>query len=221
MSSTSPERLFVYAAPGEARALAGGPASLRGLEIGVGAARAAMNLTRALMLGPPPALLVSVGVCGVYPARLAGGAAPCSLAVGDLAVVAHDVFADEGVDTEQGFVGMPAMGLVAETGFTAPPALVARVAAALSLPPVRAATVSTCSATDARARALMARTGARIETMEGAAVALVCARFALPWLQVRAVSNECGDRGRAGWDLDRAVSALAAVVPALAALELT
>lgn len=206
--------LFAHAAPLEARALARLPAPPRVLEIGVGMARAAMNLTRGLLLGPPPALLVSFGVCGAYPLRLFAAA---SLSVGDVCVVTHDSFGDEGVDTETGFVSASTLGLYGETTFAAPAELVARVAGALALPCVRGATVATCCGTDARASAVAARTGAAVETMEGAAVALVCARFGVPWLQVRAVSNHCGDRQRAGFDLARALDALAAVMPRVVA----
>lgn len=217
MFSLVSDSLFVYAAPSEGRALAATPASVRRVEFGVGAARAAMNLTRALMLGPPPARVVVFGVCGVYPARVT--TTSTGLGVGDLCLVTHDTLADEGVDTEAGFVTATALGLCPESAFASPPALAARAAAALGMPCVRGATVSTCSGNDARARALVARTGAGVETMEGAAVAMVCARFGLPWLQVRAVSNFCGDRAQGAWDLERAVAALLAVMPRIVTLE--
>ncbi|MEZ5962285.1 MAG: futalosine hydrolase [Planctomycetota bacterium] len=213
-----PHALFVYAAPNEARVLACLPATHRVVEVGVGPARAAMNLTRALLLGPPPDLVVSVGVCGVYPSRLAEPAPPTVPAVGDVVLVTRDRFADEGVESEHGFVSAHALGLVGELEFTAPAELAEWAAGTLSLPRLSGATVSTCSASDARARELRQRSGAQVETMEGAAIALVSARFGLPWLQLRAVSNECGDRARAGWDLERALDRASEVVSALAGL---
>lgn len=198
--------LLVHAAPVERRGLAESLAGARIVELGVGPARAAMNLTRALTLGPPPALVLAFGVCGVLP--------PFPLAVGDLCVVARDCLADEGVETESGFLDLQALGLAEDTSFTAHADATARAAAALGAPSLAGATVSTGSATDARAHAIAARTGAAVETMEGAAIALVCARFAVPWVQVRAVSNRCGDRARGAWDLDRALAALHGVLPA-------
>ena len=52
------------------------------------------------------------------------------------------------------------------------------------------------------------RTGAAVETMEGAAIGLACTAAAVPWVQVRAISNFTGDRSHAGWDRERAVAAL-------------
>jgi futalosine hydrolase len=66
--------------------------------------------------------------------------------------------------------------------------------------------VSTCSGTDASSAELLRRTGARVETMEGAAVALACRLASIPLVQLRAVSNLTGDRDKAGWDLGLAVS---------------
>ena len=79
------------------------------------------------------------------------------------------------------------------------------------------ATVSTCSATDPLAAELGARTGAAVETMEGAAIGLACAAAGVPWAQLRAVSNLTGDRARAGWDLARAVGALHGAIRAVLA----
>ena len=92
-----------------------------------------------------------------------------------------------------------------------PPSCCAAAAAArclLGAPIVRGATVSTCSATDVLATELATRTGAAVETMEGAAIGLACAAAGVPWAQLRAVSNLTGDRAKANWDFDRALAAL-------------
>lgn len=207
----------MHAAPIEAGDLAAALRSERVVATGVGPARAALSLTRALLLGAPPELVIGFGVCGAYPARLSGPAN--GLAVGELCVVTRDVLADEGVVTETGFVDLPALGLAGEAAFTADLDRSEAVATALGVAKVAGATVGTCSGTDPRARELAARTGAAVETMEGAAIALVCARFGLPWIAVRAVSNWCGDRSRGAWDLARALAALHAALPrAVAAL---
>jgi futalosine hydrolase len=80
---------------------------------------------------------------------------------------------------------------------------------------VRGATVSVCSGTDSSAASLARRTGAQIETMEGAAVALVCAQQGLPMIQLRCVSNLAGDRERGGWDIPHAVSGIGSGVAQL------
>ena len=87
-------------------------------------------------------------------------------------------------------------------------ALVREASERLSAPLVRGVTVSSCSGTDASSESMYARTHADIETMEGAAVAFVCRQRELPLLQIRAVSNWTGDRGRGEWSLGDAVDAV-------------
>ncbi len=205
--------LFVHAAPAEGDGLAAAHPAHRFVLVGVGPARASFALTRALLGGRPPSVVCALGVAGAYPARIVA----TTLRVGDLVVVGDDVLADEGVETEDGFVSTAALGLVGEERVAMHAATSARLARALAAPIVAGATVSTCSGTDARARAVQARSAAQVETMEGAALGLVCARFAIPFVQVRSVSNLCGDRRRGEWDLARALASLHAAVPRVVA----
>jgi futalosine hydrolase len=62
-------------------------------------------------------------------------------------------------------------------------------------------TVSTCSGTARAGFELARRTGGICENMEGAAVAQICARQQLPFLELRGISNLVEDRDPAGWDL--------------------
>lgn len=205
--------LLVYAAPVEGAALAAALPVHRFAELGVGPARAAMNLTRALFLGPPPPLVISFGFCGVYPAAVETS----SLSVGAGCLVQREVFADEGVESDDGFLDLGRLGFADAREFQADDRATRAAAAALSLPIVAGATVSACSGTDARAAVIAARSQAQVETMEGAAVALVCARFGVPWLQLRVVSNRCGARAQAGFDIAAAKQQLGRLVPKLLA----
>ena len=58
------------------------------------------------------------------------------------------------------------------------------------------------------ASALSAAVGA----MGGAAVALVCRKYAVPWVAVRCVSNGTGDRERGDWRLAEAIARVQAAV---------
>jgi len=170
--------------------------------LGVGKTAAAVSLTRHLERGLPDAVVV-FGVCGAYPEREG------ALEVGDTVLVGEDVFADEGVQTEATFLGLGQLGLGDEGPFMAAPELVARLnVIAEGIPVVRGATVSTCSGTNELSRVRAERSGARVETMEGAAVGWVCRTFGVPWVQLRSVSNRTGDRAKAGWDLHRALREL-------------
>lgn len=172
------------------------------LRLGVGKAAAAATLAARCAEARPTGVLL-FGVAGAFPPRHGGSPA---LGPGAVCVVSEDVFGDEGVDTPAGFVGIQALGLGEVGPFPTAP-LASAVAGHLGAPLVRAVTVSTCSGTEAASTRMAQRAGAAIETMEGAAVALVCSRLWLPLVHVRAVSNWTGDRERGGWDLARAVAA--------------
>lgn len=183
-------------------------------ELGVGKVAAAASLYSMLLTLEQRQAIRGVLLCGVagaYPTRHRRAASP--LLPGQVCVVGSDVLADEGVETPAGFVdfGKPGdhgMRMVDTGPFPANPRMAADAAARLLVPIVKGATVSTCSGTDDRSRALCERSGADIETMEGAAVAAVCRKREVPLLQVRAISNWTGDRDRGAWQLGAAVEAL-------------
>ena len=103
--------------------------------------------------------------------------------------------------------------------FRLDPALAAAAAQRLGAPLARAATVSTCSGNEALSRARRCGLEADLETMEGAAIAHVCALHQAPLLHVRAVSNFTGDRAEGCWDLSRAAQAVQQAVRTLLAAD--
>ncbi len=205
--------LWAYAAPAEGEALArlwpAGEHAARLLGTGVGKVAATHAIGRALCRGDV-ALVISIGVCGAH----RGG----SLGIGSVCVVEKDTLADEGVAHPGGFLDLAALGLAATPPLLADPARVRAAASVLGAPIVAGATVSTCSGTDAlAAERTLRHPGAVIETMEGAAVAYVCAALGVPWIGIRTVSNFTGDRDRAQWDLPAALVALGRAEAALRA----
>lgn len=146
------------------------------------------------------------GVAGAYPPRHRSQRPP--LAIGDVCIVGSDRLGDEGVETPNGFRTLNELGLGDAGPFPANPKMAAEAAERLGVPVVRGVTVSTCSGTETASQRLAARSGADVETMEGAAVAYVCRQRELPLLQVRAISNWTGDRDRGEWDLGAAVDAV-------------
>jgi len=178
---------------------------------GLGKSNAAHALT-ALLEAQPVGGVLAVGVGGAYPGA--------GLSLRDLALASEEIFADEGVETPAGFAGCELIGLALADGVSGnrlplEAALVARAAAALreralavSVGPF--ATVSTGSGTDLSAARQRERWQALVESMEGAALAQVARRYQLPFLELRAVSNPCGDRDRSRWDLGGAIDAACA-----------
>lgn len=179
------------------------------IHTGIGKANAAAAAT-ALCLQKRPHRVLMFG-CG-------GAFAGSALAPGDLTLASAEIFADEGVQTPERFLDLEALDFPAlrrgglryfnrfptdatlyRAAFPRLQSFCAERGRRLAGGPF--ATVSTCSGTDTLARELEDRTAAVCENMEGAAVAQVCLRYGLPFLEVRGISNRVGDRDLSAWDL--------------------
>lgn len=200
-------------------ALDGRPVVL--LPAGMGKANAAQALT-ALLEAEPVRGVVGFGIAGAY--------AGSGLAIGGVALATHLVHGDEGVEAPGGWIGPEGIGipLVERPGvrlwdrFPLDADRVARAEEALRRAGVAVrtggfATVSTCSGTAERGRALEARTGALVEEMEGAALAQVCALYDVALLALRAVSNRVEDRDLSRWRIDAAAETAQRAVRVVAA----
>lgn len=224
--------LLVVAAPAEARTIRSGlsaqgilepPASggwtltqpaprFDMVETGVGKANAAAGLAR--VVDPRcHAAILNIGIGGALP----GGGAD----LGATIVATASVYADEGLETPEGFtdcagLGFP-LGPFSGSSIAADPDLLALLGP-LADRSARVATVSTCSGTDALAARVAARTGAIVEAMEGAAIAHVAARLGIPFVEVRAISNTTGDRSRQRWDVRLALDAVSRLIGRLSSL---
>jgi len=164
---------------------------------GVGPVNAAHAVTVEILRRAPEAILV----CGV------GGAYPGSrLEVGDVACADVECYGDLGAVAPSGFLDMKALGLpvVASPGplYNDLPVQICPVDRR-----VKFVTVSSCTGTEAAARALEARTGGAVENMEGAAVAHVACLHGIPVGEVRGISNRVTDRDTSGWRLKEAALA--------------
>jgi futalosine hydrolase len=191
---------------------------------GVGKANAAA--TAALLIADlAPEAVVCFGCAGAYPGS--------SLRVGDLVLASEECYGDEGAQTSSGFLDMRELGFpLVEAGgerwfnrFPVDREMLERsqqLVAAQAGPDRRVkvgplVTVSTCSGSTALGEALVRRTGGLGENMEGAAVAQLCARFDIPFLEVRGISNLVEERDLARWDLPLASTAAQQAVSALLA----
>jgi futalosine hydrolase len=154
------------------------------------------------------------GVCGAYRAEHVGCGK--ALAVGELCLVAEDSLADEGVQCSDRFLDLDHLGFGSNGPWPMDRELTVGAAKVLGgLPAVIGATISSCSGHDPVAQAIAARTAGQVETMEGAAVAVVCARFRVPLVQLRCVSNLCGERSRGAFDVPGAAAKVQVAVQQL------
>lgn len=178
---------------------------------GIGKANAAGAAGALLARLDGPRVLISLGVAGALPGSPA--------APGQVVMASGSIFADEGAQTDAGFLTCDDLGfpLGPPQGRVAPdPALADRLRS-LADHEGEIATVSTCAGTDHLAR----RRGQRAiaEAMEGAAVGLVAWRLGVPFAELRVISNTTGARERQIWDLEVALARLGALAgPLLATL---
>lgn len=167
------------------------------VRMGVGPVNAAHAVTLAVMQSRPKAIVV----CGI------GGAYPGSgLRIGDVACAGTECYGDLGATSPNGFLDMQSLGFPIVEG---PPPLynVLPLQVFPSATRVRFVTMSSCTGTDAAARAIEARTGGAVENMEGAAVAHVAAMHGIAVGELRGISNMVTDRDTGGWRIKEAAAA--------------
>ena len=194
--------LIVTAVGAEARAI--GPLE-RCVVIagGIGRTNAAAATTEAILRRRgDTAAVICAGVAGALPD---GG-----LEVGDVIVASKCVYAEEGIVTSAGFADMAGLGFrLGDFQGNAVPVderLLEQLSELFPIGPI--ATVATCSGTDAAAAEVARRTAAVAEAMEGAAVVHAARRLGVPAIELRTISNRCGERENQRWDLKRALSKL-------------
>jgi futalosine hydrolase len=164
---------------------------------GIGPVNAAVALTRAMVQSRADAVLVC-GVGGAYPGA--------GLAVGEVVCAASEQYGDLGAASADGFLDMEALGFPVVPGD--PPVFNRLPLACTPLPQrVPFVTCSTCTGDDATARAIAARTGGAVESMEGAAFVHAALLHGVPVAEIRGISNAAGDRDRASWRLRDAADA--------------
>lgn len=171
--------------------------------IGVAAAAAAVGV---LIARHAPSACLSVGIGGAY----AGSFLP----VGAAACASEERFLDLGVRTVAGTAGLETIPLPLVPGD--PPlygtlpvdgAWTEALAAACTTEPVPFATSDGISGDLDVAHERAEASGASVESMEGAGVALACLRLGVPFAEVRGISNVTGVRDEGSWEIGRAVGA--------------
>ena len=165
--------------------------------MGVGPVNAAHAVTLAITRSRPGAIIV----CGI------GGAYPESgLHIGDVACAETECYGDLGATSPGGFLDMQSLGLPIVAG---PPPIYNLLPMQVFPSPIRVrfVTMSSCTGTDAAARAIAARTGGAVENMEGAAVAHVAAIHGIPVGELRGISNLVTDRDTKAWRITEAATA--------------
>ncbi|AEV81433.1 hypothetical protein ACWT_0421 [Actinoplanes sp. SE50] len=177
--------------------------------VGVGPAAAAAGTARLLARRPYRAV-ISVGIAGGFPGRAA---------VGDTVLAARTIAADLGAESPSGFLPIEELGFGSST-LTIDAELLQSLRAALPHAITGdILTLSTVTGTAATTARLATRFPQAVaEAMEGYGVAIAAAAAAVPFAELRTISNPIGPRDRAAWRLADAFAALRAAAPALLTL---
>ena len=179
----------------------------------VSAAISTLELIRQLR----PDWIIQLGCAGAYPGS--------GLGIADVAIASVEIFADEGVETPEGFLSMKDLELPQasrdgdlifnEVPVDFPTAeTIQEIKSSLGhqsrIEAGRFCTVSLGSGTDAAARRAEKRWNPLVESMEGAAAALVAWRQRVRFSEIRGISNMTGNRNRESWKIAEACEAAAA-----------
>lgn len=200
--------LIVTAVEAEREAVLRGLGSRANVDVlagGVGPIAVAAKTAEALA-AVDYSLVISAGI---------GGGFTGQAEVGSVVVATMSVSADLGVETADAFLSFEELGF-GTTRFQADdslttPLVTALEAAGLSVSSGPVLTVSTATGTAANAAILAARVpGAAVEAMEGYGVATAAYNRAIPFLEIRTISNQVGPRDRDAWRIGDALQALQA-----------
>ncbi len=191
--------LVVAATELEIPRLISGPRGGHSIEIlvtGVGMVAAAAHCAQALARTRYD-MAFNFGVCGAFDR---------SLALGTVVHITEDQVSELGAEDGDQFLPIEDLGLNQSSRIVN--AALPQIPALLELPRVCAITVNTVHGNDASIEAVRQRCAPRVESMEGAAFAYACSLAAVPYAQVRAVSNLVERRNRESWRMDLAIGEL-------------
>jgi futalosine hydrolase len=165
---------------------------------GVGSLATTWSLMRQIDRSRPD-LIIQAGIAGCFTGRTAG----------DVVVVREETLADLGVWEDQRFKTLFDLRLADSE---APPYSNGKLVnpyqqllSLTSLDPVSAITVNEITTDPTRIAWYQQNTAAIVESMEGGGLHYVCLQEKIPFVQLRAVSNDIGVRDKTKWDIRSAI----------------
>ncbi|MFI5156376.1 MAG: futalosine hydrolase [Chitinophagales bacterium] len=168
---------------------------------GVGVLSTAHTLTKKI-LERTPGLVVQAGIAGATSRDL----------IGKTFVILSDEMADMGVTENKKFKSVFDLDLANKEEFPFRDGLIknpnAKWLSWTLLETCPGITVNEITTDPAKIADYKQKYGFAVESMEGAACHYVCLLEKIPFLQIRTVSNEMGERDKSKWQLKRSIEAL-------------
>lgn len=169
---------------------------------GVGMLATAVSLTR-LILEEKPNLIIQAGIAGSF---------DTSVALGKVVLIKEESLADMGVEEDGKWKDI--FDLKLEKSSYPPferrklPNPWLSEFNLLQLPEVSAITINEISTNKERIQQLVKKYNPVTESMEGAALHYICRDATIPFIQIRAISNYIGERNKASWKIQEAITNL-------------
>lgn len=149
-----------------------------------------------------PDIVIQAGIAGCFtPGR-----------IGEVLAVKEEVLGDLGVQEQQQFRTVFDLNLTDPNAAPFSKSLLVNPHASLldltGLPAVRGITINEISTDQTRISWYQQNMAPVVESMEGAALHFTCLNEGIPFLQIRSVSNDIGQRDKSKWDLRSAITNL-------------
>jgi futalosine hydrolase len=169
---------------------------------GIGPVSATYQLTTAI-LTKKPTFVIQAGIAGSFNYS--------DEETGKVVLVKYDAFGDVGMEEKQKFTTVFDAGFAGKNHFPYTDGWLINPHALLNnslLPVVKSVTINKVSDSAVQKKQLIDTFFADIETMEGAALHYVCLQQNVPFLQIRSISNEVGERDKSKWKIKEAIANL-------------
>ncbi len=160
-----------------------------------------------LLLKNPPDLIIQIGIAGSFEP---------GLPLGTVLTVKNEMLGDTGVQEKHLFKDIFDLHLADQNTF---PFIEKKLAnpwinqfASMQLLQVNSVTVNEITTNNKRIEHLKQQYDCTIEGMEGAALHYAALKTNTPFLQIRAISNQVGERDKTKWNIKAALQNLATIV---------
>jgi futalosine hydrolase len=155
---------------------------------GVGMVNTSIQLTKELMRNKYD-LVINMGVAGSF---------SDAIKIGNVVEVVEDSFSELGFENGVEFEQFSDFELATKYS----------VEGKTDLQKVKGITVNTVHGNEGYISEIVNRLNPDVESMEGAAIFKVCKEFAIPCVQIRAISNKVEKRNKANWNMPLAIQNL-------------
>ena len=155
---------------------------------GVGMVNTTYGLTKDLSVNSYD-LVINMGV---------GGCFNPTVKIGDVVEVVEDCFSEIGIENGVKFEEFSDFEITNTF----------KVEGKTNLQKVKGITVNTVHGNEDSIARIISRLNPDVESMEGAAIFKVCKEFAVPCMQIRAISNKVEKRNRENWNMSLAIQNL-------------